>query len=107
MSDFGSDSGEYVTRYMSSGERMSAVTAVAVNAASRLRPGVGESSISNNIGSGRAKVAARRLLSHASIPSKSSEYANVELEPISAGFDHGCTLPYPPCPFLGPQCIED
>ena len=94
-------------RYMSSGARMSAVIAVAVNAAARLRPGVGESSISNNIGSGRAKVAARRLLNHASIPSKSSEYANVELDPMSVELNNGCTLPYPPRSFLGPQRIED
>jgi len=43
---------------------MRAVIAVALNAAARLCPGVGESKISNNIGSGRAKVAAKRLLNH-------------------------------------------
>ena len=52
---------------------MSAVMAVAVNAAARLTPGVGESRISNNVGSGRAKVAARRLLNHVSIPSNNTE----------------------------------
>lgn len=66
---------------MSIGARMMAVTAVAVKAAARLNPGVGESRISNKVGSGRANVAARRLLNHVSIPSNSTEYANVELEP--------------------------
>jgi hypothetical protein len=62
---------------------MIAVTAVAVNAAARLNPGVGESKMSNKVGSGRAKVAARRLLNHVSIPSNNTEYANVEFEPES------------------------
>jgi len=49
---------------MSRGARMRAVMAVALNAAARLNPGVGESRISNNVGSGRANVAAKRLLNH-------------------------------------------
>lgn len=57
------------------------VIAVAVNAAARLRPGVGESSMSNNVGSGRANVAARRLLNHVSMLSNNIEYTNAELEP--------------------------
>ena len=46
--------------------------AVAVRAAARLVPGVGESNISNSVGSGRANVAARRLPSHVSIPSNNT-----------------------------------
>ena len=57
--------------------------AVAVNAAARLNPGVGESSMSNNVGSGSANVAARRLLNHVSILSNNIEYTNVEFEPTS------------------------
>jgi len=60
---------------------MIAVIAVAVNAAARLVPGVGESRISNNVGSGNANVAARRLLNQLSIPSNNTEYTNVEFEP--------------------------
>ena len=55
---------------MSMGARMTAVIAVAVNAAARLVPGVGESRMSNNVGSGKAKAAARRLPSQVSIPSE-------------------------------------
>jgi len=55
--------------------------AVAVSAAARLVPGVGESRISNNAGSGSAKVAARKLLNHDSIASNSTEYTNVEFDP--------------------------
>lgn len=60
---------------------MSAVTAVAVSDAARLRLGVGESRILNNVGSGRANVAASRLLNHVCIPSNNKEYTNVEFEP--------------------------
>lgn len=60
---------------------MIAVRAVAVNAAPRLAPGVGESRISNNVGSGRANVAARRLLNHVSMLSNNAEYTKVEFEP--------------------------
>jgi hypothetical protein len=69
-------------RYKSIGARRRAVTAFAVNAAARLNPGVGESSMSNNVGSGRANVAARRLLNHVSIPSNNTIYTKVEFEPI-------------------------
>jgi len=54
------------------GARRRAVIAVAVRAAARLVPGVGESNISNSVGSGRANVAARRLPSHVSIPSNNT-----------------------------------
>jgi hypothetical protein len=71
---------------MSRGARMREVRAVAVNAAARLDPGVGESSISNSTGSGRANVAARRLLNHDSIASNNTEYKNVEFVPIFSPF---------------------
>jgi hypothetical protein len=73
-----------VIRYKSTGARINAVTAVAVNAAARLSPGVGESSISNNAGSGSAKVAASTLLSQVSIESNRAEYTKVEFEPTLA-----------------------
>ena len=63
------------------GARMSAVTAVAVKAAARLRLGVGESSISNNVGSGRENVSARRPPNHVRNPSNNTEYTNVEVDP--------------------------
>ena len=86
---------------------MRAVTAVAVNATPILKPGVGESRISNNVGSGRANVAARRLLNHVSILSNKIEYANVELEPMLDGFGTRCTFPYSPDSFLDPYRVED
>jgi hypothetical protein len=90
-------------RYKSIGARRRAVTAFAVNAAARLNSGVGESSMSNNIGSGRAKVAARRLLNHASIASNNTVYRKVEFEPILNSLQQSIhTLPYSPCTFLDP-----
>jgi hypothetical protein len=72
---------------------MIAVIAVAVNAAAKLVPGVGESRISNKVGSGSAKVAARRLLNQVCIPSNSTLYANVEFVPTSDDSEDYLSIP--------------
>lgn len=73
----------YVIRYISNGASNTAVIAVALKAAARLVPGVGESKISNKLGSGNAKVAAIKLLNQVSIPSNNTEYMKVEFVPTS------------------------
>jgi len=50
--------------------------------------------MSNNAGSGRAKVAARKLLNHDSIASNSTEYTNVEFDPRHISFIFAYKLPF-------------
>ena len=88
------DRAGYVIRYISKGASNTAVIAVALNAAARLVPGVGESKISNKLGSGKANVAAIKLLNQVSIPSNNTEYMKVEFVPKSQYRVFSCVMIY-------------